>query len=42
MGPDIENLKQHRRYRVAFEPIINDFNDRRTVEMRIIDLQFPQ
>ncbi len=42
MGSDIENLKQHRRCRVAFEPIINDFNGRRTVEMRIIDLQFPQ
>ncbi len=42
MGSDIENLKQHRRCRVAFEPIINDYNGRRTVEMRIIDLQFPQ
>ncbi|MCH7873561.1 MAG: hypothetical protein IID33_17830, partial [Planctomycetes bacterium] len=37
----IEDLKQHRRCRVAFEPLINDFNGRRTVEMQIIDLQFP-
>ena len=41
LGPIIEDLKQHRRCRVAFEPIINDFNGRRTVEMRILDLQFP-
>ncbi len=37
----IEDLKQHRRCRVAFEPIINEFNGRRTVEMQISDLQFP-
>ena len=30
-----------RRCRVAFEPIINDFNGRRSVEMQILDLQFP-
>lgn len=37
----IEDLKQHRRCRVAFEPIINDFNGRRSVEMQILDFQFP-
>ena len=40
-GSAIEDLKQHRRCRVAFEPIINEFNGRRTVEMQIVDLQFP-
>jgi single-stranded-DNA-specific exonuclease len=38
----IEDLKQHRRCRVAFEPIINDYSGRRTVEMQMIDLRFPQ
>ena len=37
----LEDLKQHRRCRVAFEPIINEFNGRRSVEMQMIDLQFP-
>lgn len=37
-----EDLKEHRRCQVAFEPIINDFNNRRSVEMRILDLRFPQ
>jgi single-stranded-DNA-specific exonuclease len=41
LGGAIEDLKQHRRCRVAFEPIINDFNGRRSVEMQILDLQFP-
>lgn len=36
----IEDLKQHRRCRLAFEPIINDFQGRRTVEMQIADIQF--
>lgn len=37
----LEDLKQHRRCRVAFEPIINEFNGRRSVELNILDLQFP-
>ncbi len=41
MGSQIEDLKQHRRCRIAFEPILNDYNGRRTVEMQILDLQFP-
>lgn len=41
LGSIIEELKYHRRCRVAFEPIINDFNGRRSVEMQMLDLQFP-
>jgi single-stranded-DNA-specific exonuclease len=41
MGSGLEDLKQHRRCRVAFEPIINEFNGRRSVEMQILDLRFP-
>ncbi len=37
----VEDLKQHRRCRVAFEPIVNEFRGRRSVEMQIIDFQFP-
>ena len=37
----IEDLKDHRRCKVAFEPIINEFNNRRTVEMQMADLKFP-
>jgi hypothetical protein len=40
LGGRIEDLKQHRRCRVAFEPILNEFNGRRSVEMQIADLQF--
>ena len=38
----IEDLKHHRRCRVAFEPTINEFRGRRTVEMHILDLKFPE
>lgn len=38
----IDDLKQHRRCKVAFEPMINEFNGRRTVEMQAIDFQFPE
>ena len=34
-------LRDHRRCRVAFEPIVNEWNGRTTVEMRIIDFRFP-
>jgi len=37
----IEDLKEHRRCRLAFEPIINTFNGRRNVELQLIDLEFP-
>ena len=36
-----EQLKEHRRCRVAFEPIINEFNGRRRVEMQVVDFKFP-
>ena len=42
LGGHIEDLKQHRRCRVAFEPIINDWNGRRVPEMRLLDFQFPE
>ncbi len=41
LAEHLEDLKQHRRCRVAFEPMINEFNGRRSVEMQILDLQFP-
>lgn len=41
LGNHIEDLKQHRRCRVAFEPVFNEFNGRTTVEMHMVDLQFP-
>ncbi len=37
-----EDLKQHRRCRIAFEPMINEFKGRRTPEMRLLDLAFPE
>jgi len=39
---DYENLKEHRRCRVAFEPIVSEFKGRRSVEMKVLDLHFPQ
>ena len=35
-------LLDHRRCRVAFRPILNEWHDRRSVEMQIFDFQFPQ
>jgi single-stranded-DNA-specific exonuclease len=34
-------LKDTRRCRLAFEPMINEFNGRRSVEMRVLDFHFP-
>ncbi len=34
-------LKENRRCRLAFEPMINDFNNHRTVEMQVLDMKFP-
>jgi len=36
-----EQLKLHRRCRVAFEPIINTYNGRTSVELQVVDFQFP-
>jgi single-stranded-DNA-specific exonuclease len=41
LGGLIEDLKQYRKCRIAFEPIINEFNGRRSVEMQMLDLMFP-
>ena len=37
----LEPLKQHRRCKVAFEPVINDFNGSRTVQMQVLGFHFP-
>ncbi len=37
----IDDLKRFRRCKVAFMPIINEFNGRRSVEMQVLDVQFP-
>lgn len=42
MADRVEDLKHHRRCRVAFEPIINEFNGRKSVEMQIADFQFAE
>ena len=42
LGDMLEDLKQHRRCRVAFEPIINEYLGRRSVEMQMLDLKFPE
>jgi single-stranded-DNA-specific exonuclease len=34
-------LKDHRRCRLAFEPIINEFQGRRRVELQVVDFKFP-
>ena len=36
-----EALREHRRCRVAFEPVINEFRGVRRVEMQVIDFKFP-
>jgi single-stranded-DNA-specific exonuclease len=38
----LPQLQDHRRCRVAFQPIVNEWNGRRSVEMQVIDFQFPQ
>jgi len=35
-------LLDHRRCRLAFEPILNEFNGRRSVELQVLDVQLPQ
>jgi len=34
-------LRDHRRCRLAFEPILNEFNGRRSVELQVVDFQWP-
>lgn len=38
-GEQAEELSQHRRLRLAFEPIVNEWNGRRTVELKVRDWQ---
>jgi len=38
----LEPLKRHRKCKVAFAPLINEFNGRRSVEMQVVDMQFPE
>ncbi|MEK6644989.1 MAG: single-stranded-DNA-specific exonuclease RecJ [Planctomycetota bacterium] len=35
-------LADHRRCRVVFEPVINEWNGRRSVEMQVLDIKFPE
>ncbi len=41
MGKYADPLMDHRRCRVAFRPILNEWKGRTTVEMQILDFQFP-
>lgn len=41
LGSHIDELKAHRRCRIVFEPFINEYQGRRTVEMQMIDMKFP-
>ena len=36
-GRHADELSEHRRLRLAFEPIINEWNNRRSVELKLID-----
>ena len=36
-----QDLMEHRRCRVAFEPAINEYQGRRSAEIRVLDFQFP-
>lgn len=40
-APLRETLLDHRRCKAAFRPILNEWNNRRSVEMEIVDFQFP-
>jgi len=41
MGKYADALMDHRRCRVAFRPILNEWKGRTTVEMQISDFRFP-
>ena len=42
LAKHLQALRDSRRCRVAFEPIINSFNGRRSVELQVADIQFPE
>lgn len=37
----LQDLKDYRKCRIAFEPLLNEWNGRRSVEMQAIDIKFP-
>ena len=41
LGKHLQDLRDHRRCRVAFQPIINSYNGRQSVELQVADIQFP-
>ena len=41
LGKHLQDLRDHRRCRVAFQPIINSYNGRESVELQVADIQFP-
>ncbi len=41
LAKHFQELRDHRRCKVAFEPIINSFNGRESVELQTVDLRFP-
>ncbi len=42
LAKHLQALRDSRRCRVAFEPIINSFKGRRSVELQVADIQFPE
>ena len=42
LGTHLQTLKDRRRCQVAFEPIINHYNGKSTVQMQMVDLRFPE
>ena len=41
MAKMMPDLLDHRRCRIAFRPMVNEWNGRRSVEMQVVDLQVP-
>ncbi|MBX3397036.1 MAG: single-stranded-DNA-specific exonuclease RecJ [Phycisphaerae bacterium] len=41
MGRHADDLRNHRRCRVAFQPKVNEWMGKRSVEMQILDFRFP-
>jgi single-stranded-DNA-specific exonuclease len=39
-GDQAEQVNEVRRLRLAFEPIINEWNGRRSVELKVVDWKF--
>ena len=38
----LDDLCRHRLCRVAYQPVINTFNDRTSVELQVVDMAFPE